>query len=116
MQLGWHLRLAQLWLFLNTCLDDLMLYIRNLQKSLDAQWYAVSSISVQAGQADVDVESSAVFLDRDVDTNLTAKLDNTSVNLETVNAVTGVGAEDSSCIIKSVRGSFPRADDQFKYG
>lgn len=93
-----------------------MLYIRNLQKSLDAQWYAVSSISVQAGQADVDVESSAVFVDRDVDTNLTAKLDNTSVNLETVNAVTGVGAEDSSCIIKSVRGSFPRADDQFKYG
>uniref|UniRef100_A0AAX7UK93 ATP-dependent DNA helicase n=1 Tax=Astatotilapia calliptera TaxID=8154 RepID=A0AAX7UK93_ASTCA len=100
----------------NTCLDDLMLHIRNLQTSLDAQWYAVSSISVQAGQVDVDVESSAVFVDRDVDTNLTAKVDNTSVNLETVNAVTGVGTEDSCCIIKSVRGSFHQADDRFKYG
>lgn len=100
----------------NTCLDDLMLHIRNLQKSLDAQWYAVSSISVQVGQADADVESSAVFVDRDVDTNLTAKVDNTSLNLETVNAVTGVEAEDSCCIIKSVRGSFHQADDGFKYG
>lgn len=41
----------------HTCLDDLMLHIRNLEKSLDAQWYPISSISVKAGQVDPDMES-----------------------------------------------------------
>ncbi len=47
--LVWPLILARLWLFL-TRLNDLMVHIKNLRNSLDANWYAVSSISVKTDQ------------------------------------------------------------------
>ena len=48
----------------NTCLADLMLHIQNLKKSLGAEWYAISSLSVGA---DSDIDSATLQTDVDVD-------------------------------------------------
>ncbi|XP_073681624.1 uncharacterized protein [Garra rufa] len=72
----------------NTCLNDLMVHIRNLRKSLDAQWFAISSISVKMGQEDSELQSGTVFTDKPVD-------------------IESAG---------HIRGSFHQGNEQFKYG
>ncbi|XP_050957725.1 LOW QUALITY PROTEIN: uncharacterized protein LOC127158760, partial [Labeo rohita] len=76
----------------NTCLNDLMVHIRNLRKSLDAQWFAISSISVEGSS--VRFESS----------NISSEV---SANTENSNFVR---------LKNSIRGSFHQGNEQFKYG
>ncbi|XP_016118254.1 uncharacterized protein [Sinocyclocheilus grahami] len=92
----------------NTCLNDLMVHIRNLRNSLDAQWYAVSSISVKTGQE--DHACGTEFPDSDVDIKGVDEFDN--IGTEVV-----AEFEDSTSVrLKNiVRGSFHQGNDQFKY-
>ena len=126
----------------NTCLDDLMLHVRNLKKSLEAQWFGISSISVKAGQVDPDMEDGAtVFTDSDVAAELSSSVRGTfpsdafechDATGEVVEVVSGkvagehvnlkniqVAAEPEDCtsirVENSVRGSFHQGNDRFKY-
>lgn len=125
----------------NTCLDDLMLHIRNPKESLEAQWFSISSISVKAGQVDPDMEDGAtVFTDNDVAAELSSSVRGTfpsdafecldatgevvevlsgkvageHVNLENIQ----IAAEPEDCtstrVENSVRGSFHQGNGRFK--
>lgn len=104
----------------NTCLNDLMVHTSNLKKALDAQWYAICSISVKAGQEDPDIQSGTEFTDY-VYTEGDAKVDNTSsVRFERENNGTEVVCElEDSISVRvenHVSGSFHQGYKQFKYG
>ena len=50
----------------NTSVLDLMYHISDLRRSLGAEWYAVSSLSVKAGLVDPDIDSATLLVDVDV--------------------------------------------------
>lgn len=117
----------------NTSLDDLMFHINNLRKSLDAQCYGMSSISVKAGQKETEVQTDTLFTDSHVEFENADERDiSSSVRVE-INIVTDVPGElvDSSSVRLdysklvdgssvrldySVRGSFHQGNDIFEYG
>ena len=88
----------------NTCLNDLMLHIMALKKSLGAQWYAVISLSVKTDDVTVNAESATDCGDSDVDTSVAA---------EVVEDCSFVSPESAVC---SVRGTFHQGDDRFTFG
>lgn len=110
----------------NTCLNDLMVHIRNLKKSLDAEWYAISSISVKtevlkhSGDVEFEDSSSATFESNNVAVEVAAELKDSSFRSESSN----IGIEDGVNVVdgtsvkleNSIRGSFHQGNDQFKYG
>ncbi len=91
----------------NTCLNDLMVHINNLRNSLDAKWYAVSSISVKTGQEENACGTELPGSDVDIK------------GVEFGNTGPEVAAEfDDSTSVRlenSVRGSFHQGYGQFKY-
>ena len=88
----------------NTCLNDLMLHIMALKKSLGAQWYAMLSISVKTDDVTVDTDNAQVCGDSDV---------NISVAADVIEDCTFVSPDSHA---SSVRGTFHQGDKRFKYG
>ncbi|KAK0130639.1 hypothetical protein N1851_034882 [Merluccius polli] len=74
----------------NTSVFDLMYHISDLRKSLGAEWYAISSLSVKAGLVDPDI-------------------DNVDVTVASAAVVEG-GSSQSN--VSSVRGSFHQGDNR----
>ena len=50
----------------NTSVLDLMYHISDLRRSLGADWYAISSLSVKAGLVDPDIDSATLLIDVDI--------------------------------------------------
>ncbi len=91
----------------NTCLNDLMVHINNLRNSLDAKWYAVSSISVKTGQE--DNACGTELPGSDVDIKGVDEFGNTGPEV--------AAAFDKSTSVRlenSIRGSFHQGYHQFK--
>ncbi|KAA0701445.1 ATP-dependent DNA helicase PIF1 [Triplophysa tibetana] len=95
----------------NTSLDDLMFHINNLRKSLDAQWYGISSISVKAGQKETEVQTDTLFTDSNVEFENADECDISS-SVRVSKLVDG----SSVRLDYSVRGSFHQGNDLFEYG
>lgn len=77
----------------NTCFNDLFFHIRDLKKSLGAEWYSIMSISVRSGEVECDSERATVTTDSDVNVKVEAQVKDSS-------SVT-VGSH-----VRSVRGTF----------
>uniref|UniRef100_A0A8P4FZU0 ubiquitinyl hydrolase 1 n=1 Tax=Dicentrarchus labrax TaxID=13489 RepID=A0A8P4FZU0_DICLA len=85
----------------NTSVRDLMYHIRDLKRSLGAEWYAISSVSLTAGSVDPDMDSATLLTDVDVD-----------VTVATAAVVEGGSSQSNA---SSVRGSFHQADTRFQH-
>ncbi|KAF0046106.1 hypothetical protein F2P81_002635 [Scophthalmus maximus] len=88
----------------NTCLNDLMLHIRNLKKSLNVNWIGIGYMSVK---------EMADGASKEVAEEQGGRVPVESCNLESAQ----VTAETSGCqkVGKTVRGSFHQGDDRFHY-
>ncbi|KAK0139608.1 hypothetical protein N1851_023517 [Merluccius polli] len=82
----------------NTSVFDLMYHISDLRRSLGAEWYAISSLSVKAGLVDPDIDSATLLIDVDVDVTVASA------------AVVEGGSSQSN--VSSVRGSFHQGDNR----
>ncbi|KAK0135929.1 hypothetical protein N1851_028200 [Merluccius polli] len=86
----------------NTSVLDMMYHISDLGRSLGAEWYAISSLSVKAGLVGPDIDSATLLIDVDVDVTVASA------------AVVEGGSSQSN--VSSVRGSFHQGDSRrFQY-